>query len=147
MSKHIVAIDPGESIGICFTQDNEVYGLTIKEDTRLLSLYEWLTQYVPQVVVYETFALRQSAAAHLVGNKFITCQVIGVIELYCLQHPEVKVVRLQPANKEYCGFSASPDDPQFRNIKMANEQKITEHTRDAYRLYRYAKLFRKELYD
>lgn len=137
----IVAIDPGESIGLIWYKDGQAWGETIRGDRRLLDLWAELSRRLPDIIVYEEFALRQSAAVKLIGNKFITCEAIGVIKLYA-QLENVQLIPLIPANKEYCGFSSSPKDPKFKEIKMLHEQKITEHTRDAYRLFKYAELFK-----
>ena len=140
--KAIIAIDPGESIGITIRMTNEkVYGLTIKGEHRLKELWTLLATKQPRIVIFEEFALRQSAAKKLVGNKFITCEVIGVIKLYAQMH-QCLLIPLIPANKEYCGFSANPKDSHFAEIRMLGGEKITEHTRDAFRLLRYAELFK-----
>lgn len=138
----IVAIDPGESVGIVIRlSSEEVYGLTITEAFRLRRLWNFLNINKPDIIVFEEFALRQSAANKLVGNKFITCEVIGVIKLYA-QTAGCLLIPLIPANKEYCGFSSNPKDPHFHEITMCGEERITEHTRDAFRLLRYAELFK-----
>lgn len=137
----IVAIDPGDHIGcVWVTQRETVYGKTLETDERLQQLWKLLCELKPDVIIYEEFALRQSAASHLVGNKFITCEVIGVIKLYC-QLTSTPMIKLTPSCKEYCGFSDSARDPAFKVINCV-EQKITEHVRDAYRLLRYAQLFK-----
>lgn len=137
----IIAIDPGESIGFIWHKNGQVWGETLKGDERLINLWMELLHKMPDTIIYEEFALRQSAATKLIGNKFITCEVIGVIKLYA-QLKGVQLISLAPANKEYCGFSSNPKDPKYREITMLYEQKITEHTRDAYRLFKYAELFK-----
>lgn len=137
----IMAIDPGESIGVVLRVDEKVYGCTIATELRLKRLWSTLQVNNPDIIVFEEFALRQSAAKKLVGNKFITCEVIGVIKLYS-QLYDCSLLSLIPANKEYCGFSSNPKDPHFQKISMLSGEKITEHTRDAYRLLRYAELFK-----
>lgn len=136
----ILAIDPGDHIGCVWEDEGKVYGQTLETDFRLNYLWHLMLKLNPKVVVYEEFALRQSAAQHLVGNKFITCEVIGVIKLYC-QLSNTPLIKLTPANKEYCGFSDSAKDPAFKVIECV-DLKITEHVRDAYRLLRYAQLFK-----
>ena len=137
----ILAIDPGDHIGCVWeTMRKTVYGKTLDTEERLQRLWNLLQELKPDVIIYEEFALRQSAAQHLVGNKFITCEVIGVIKLYC-QLTSTPIVKLTPSSKEYCGFSDSARDPAFKAINCM-EQKITEHVRDAYRLLRYAQLFK-----
>ena len=137
----IMAIDPGESIGVVLRTADAVHGCTISTDLRLRRLWTVLESNRPDVVVFEEFALRQSAAKKLIGNKFVTCEVIGVIKLYAQKYGCL-LIPLIPANKEYCGFSANPKDPHFAEIKMVQGEKITEHTRDAFRLLRYAELFK-----
>lgn len=142
MMDKVIAIDPGESIGIVSRTEKEiVYGTTITGEFRLAHLWALLRDRNPKIIVFEEFALRQSAASKLVGNKFITCEVIGVIKLYA-QRTGCILIPLIPANKEYCGFSSNPKDPHFQEITMVGGEKITEHTRDAYRLLRYAELFK-----
>ena len=137
----IVAIDPGESVGMVARIGAKVYGATITTPLRLRRLWNVLHSIKPDVIVFEEFALRQSAANKLIGNKFITCEVIGVIKLYA-QMEGCPLVPLIPANKEYCGFSDNPKDSHFKEIEMNAGEKITEHTRDAFRLLRYAELFK-----
>ena len=137
----IAAIDPGESVGMVTRVGTKVHGTTITTPLRLRRLWNILYTINPEVIVFEEFALRQSAANKLVGNKFITCEVIGVIKLYA-QMTGCSLIPLIPANKEYCGFSDSPKDPHFKEIEMAAGERITEHTRDAFRLLRYAELFK-----
>ena len=137
----IVAIDPGDHIGFVWSYGKEgTHGRTFEGENRLQDLWHVLHQLTPTVIVYEEFALRQSAAQHLIGNKFITCEVIGVIKLYC-QLTNTPIIKLTPSCKEYCGFSDSARDPAFKIINCG-PQKITEHVRDAYRLLRYAQLFK-----
>ena len=136
----ILAIDPGDHIGCVWEDEGKVYGKTIEGDARGYYLWNLLHELEPDIVIYEEFALRQSAASHLVGNKFITCEVIGVIKLYC-QLTSTPMIKLTPSCKEYCGFSDSARDPAFKVIECI-DLKITEHVRDAYRLLRYAQLFR-----
>jgi hypothetical protein len=140
----IITIDPGEHIGIVFTEDDKIKGLTLDGDTRNHKLWILLNEYQPDTVIYEQFALRASAASKLVGDKFITCEVIGVIKLYC-QLKLIEPICLLPLYKEYCGFSSNPKDPRYKKIEMVGAQKITEHTRDAYRLYSYFNLFKNKI--
>lgn len=135
-----MTIDPGEHIGIIY-DDN--IGETIKGDDRNKQLWELLQKYQPDVIIFEEFSLRQSSAIKLVGNKFVTCEVIGVIKLYC-QLTSATEIPLMPGNKEYCGFSSKPSDYHYQVIDTLG-QKITEHVRDAFRLFNYAKLFKREL--
>ena len=152
----VMAIDPGDHIGVVIAQafsigepkkdrDKEYLarGITIEGNDRNVQLWELLEAEKPDIIVYESFALRGDIAKHLVGNKFVTCEVIGCIKLYFQlknKSSNIKLIGLLPSSKEYCGFSDSPKDPQFKNVEMM-EGTISEHVRDAYRLYRYYKLF------
>lgn len=138
---HIVTIDPGDHIGIILRDAfHEIHGQTIEGVDRLIQLWKYLVDVRPDHIVFERFALRAKSAQKLVGNTFITCEVIGVIKLYC-QLNNINYTELLPSSKEFCGFSSSPKDPRYLDIKMDNNQKISEHVRDAYRLYNYYKLF------
>ena len=136
-----ISIDPGDNIGVIISNGSYIKGITITGSNRNEQLWVLLRGTHPDIVIYEEFALRQSSATKLVGNKFITCEVIGVIKLYCQLYSK-RLVPLIPANKQYCGFSSNPKDKQYITIQQLTP--ITEHVRDAYRLYCYAKLFKGE---
>ena len=145
----IITVDPGDHIGFLVVDYDEVNninvsieGCTFEGDNRNLQLWQALNKYKPNLIVFEQFALRANVAKKLVGNKFITCEVIGVIKLYC-QLNNIDTFELLPSVKEYCGFSSNPKDPKYKDIKIIDNQKITEHVRDTYRLYSYYKLFNK----
>lgn len=137
-----ITIDPGDHIGIIshYISENIYMGITLEGDDRLCNLWDYLERTNPKTVIFERFALRAKSAQKLVGNTFITCEVIGVIKLWC-QLNNVKYVELLPSSKEYCGFSSHPKDPRYQEIQMVAYQKITEHVRDAFRLYNYYRLF------
>lgn len=137
----IVVIDPGEHIGFIYNNENGTYGMTIVGSDRNKSLWTQLNVIKPDIIVYEKFALRANMANKLVGNKFITCEVIGVIKLFSQMH-DTKLVELDPFVKEYCGFSSNPKDEHYNDIILLDE-KISEHVRDAYRLFSYYKIFNK----
>ncbi len=142
----ILTIDPGDHIGVLLIErdvnDNDLYnmGRTLVGDNRNFQLWRYMCAVRPDLILYERFALRANAARKLVGNTFITCEVIGVIKLFS-QLYDVKLVELLPSCKEYCGFSSNPKDPRYQEIFMYQNEKITEHVRDTYRLYSYYKLF------
>lgn len=137
----IISIDPGDHIGVVICNPEGTFGLTIEGEERNRLLWELLIEHKPQLIIYEQFALRQRSAIKMVGNKFIVCEVIGVVKLYC-QLKRLPVIELNPSTKEYCGFSSNPQDPHYKDIDMLKGQKISEHVRDAYRLYRYAMQFK-----
>lgn len=142
----IVTIDPGDHIGVLTIEQDKngnelaLVGRTIDGDNRNYRLWQHLCAVRPDLIVYERFALRANAARKLVGNTFITCEVIGVVKLFSQMY-EVDLKELLPSCKEYCGFSSNPKDPKYQDIYMYDNEKITEHVRDTYRLYSYYKLF------
>ena len=146
----IMTIDPGDHIGTLIIEkddkDNElcILGRTLEGDNRNFQLWRYMCEMRPDLIIFERFALRANAAQKLVGNTFITCEVIGIIKLFS-QLYEVKTVELLPSCKEYCGFSSSPKDPRYQDIYMYKDEKISEHVRDTYRLYSYYKLFGEKL--
>ena len=143
-ANRIISIDPGDHIGIVYSIDNpmSVKGTTFEGSDRNMKLWGLLNDFKPDVIIFEQFALRPGMAAKLAGNKFITCEVIGVIKLYTQLNKYVHLVEQLPSSKEYCGFSSNPRDEEYKNIQLVNkDEKITEHVRDAYRLYRYWILF------
>lgn len=145
--KVVMSIDPGDHIGIII-QDRKgvITGGTIIGAKRNLYMYQLMIRVHPDIVCFEQFALRASMAKKLAGNKFFTCEVIGVIKMYCFLY-KLDINEIFPGSKEYCGFSDKPQDPHYQGInvvkfeEMECENKITEHVRDAYRLYSYYKLF------
>lgn len=142
----IMTIDPGDHIGTLVVEKdargNElcIMGRTLEGDNRNFQLWRYMSTIRPDLILFERFALRANAAQKLVGSTFITCEVIGVIKLFSQQF-EVKTVELLPSCKEYCGFSSNPKDPHYQEIFMYANEKISEHVRDTYRLYKYYKLF------
>lgn len=135
----VIAIDPGDHIGTVYTLEDGIHGRTLYGDNRNAQLWNLLNDLKPSTIIYETFALRASAASKLVGNKFLTCEVIGVIKLYS-QLNNVALVPQLPSTKEYCGFTRSPKNDIYSTVKI-DDDKISEHVRDALRLYTYYKLF------
>ena len=151
--KLVIAIDPGDHIGVIIQLKNgNILGCTLVGAKRNLYIWELLNYYKPDEVLYEVFALRASAAKKLAGNKFFVSEVIGIVKLYCFIN-NLELNEVFPSSKEYCGFTDSPKDPHYAVIKIEHsanssclaryecEKEITEHVRDAYRLYAYYKLF------
>ena len=138
----VMTIDPVDHIGVLLVDDESIRGITLEGYDRNLQLWTLMNKEDPNVVVFEHFALRAKSAMQLVGNTFVTCEVIGVLKLYCQLHKQVKLVELQPGNKEYCGFSSKPSDPRYKEITMMEGQRISEHVRDTYRLYNFYRLFK-----
>ena len=152
-NKCVMAIDPGDHIGIVIKlSDGNILGCTLVGTKRNMYLWKLLNMVKPDMICYEQFSLRANAAKKMVGNKFFTCEVIGVIKLYCFVN-DIPLNEIFPSCKEYCGFSSNPRDPRYKQINVCNsknwdwlrgmecEEKITEHVRDAFRLYTYFKLF------
>lgn len=152
-NKVVITLDPGDHVGIIIKLKNDnILGCTLVGAKRNLYVWELLNYFKPDEVCYEIFALRASAAKKMAGNKFFVSEVIGVIKLYCFVN-NLELHEIFPSSKEYCGFTDNPKDPRYKEIKIVNsetypifknwecEKKITEHVRDAYRLYNYYKLF------
>ena len=141
----IITIDPGDHTGTLRTtiyDDKEYHcGRTLYGENMHKDLWDMIESFKPNTIVFERFALRAGSAIQQTGSTFITCEMIGIIKLYHKLHPEVELVELQPANKEYCGFTASAKDPHYQVIQMGVNEKISEHVRDTFRLYSYWKLF------
>ena len=152
-NKVVMSIDPGDHIGVIVQHaDGRISGLTLIGKQRNKHIWDLLNRLKPNEICYEQFSLRASAAKKMAGNKFFVCEVIGVIKLYCFEN-NIELNEIFPSCKEYCGFSSNPKDPKYKDIEIENnkswnilkdmecEEKITEHVRDAYRLYTYFKLF------
>lgn len=152
-NKVVISIDPGDHIGVIVQRvGGKVLGLTLIGKQRNKYMWDLLNKLKPDEICYEQFSLKASAAKKMAGNKFFVCEVIGVIKLYCFEN-KIELNEIFPSCKEYCGFSSNPKDPKYKDIKIENnntwevlrgmecEEKITEHVRDAYRLYTYFKLF------
>ena len=143
----VMTIDPGDHTGTLRTlMQNDPYlikhvGKTLVLPAMRKELWAMLDSFAPDVIVFERFALRAASAVKQTGSTFVTCEMIGIVKLWAELHPEVELVELQPANKEYCGFSANPKDPHYASIQMEDDEKITEHVRDTMRLFSYWKLF------
>ena len=116
----IMTIDPGDHIGTLVVElDSDgnaliILGRTIEDDDRNYKLWKYMCNIKPDKIIYERFALRANAAQKLVGSTFITCEVIGIIKLYC-QINDIVPIELLPSCKEYCGFSSSPNDPRYKD--------------------------------
>ena len=145
----VITIDPGDHTGTLRTlmQTNlrpnliKHVGKTLVMPNMRTELWNMLEEFQPNVVVFERFTLRAASAVKQSGSIFLVCEMIGIVKLWSELHPEVELVELQPANKEYCGFSPNPKDPHYAEIQMENGEKITEHVRDTMRLFSYWKLF------
>lgn len=130
----VIALDPGNSTGWCVRAPgcNKLFGGTI--GTCHKDVFELLNTINPDVVVYETFQMYPNKAQKLLWNSFYPCEVIGVIKLWAMLHPDVKLVGLQPSVKKYALSVA--ENELWRTVDTSGE-KPTEHLRDAVRLLRY----------
>ncbi len=96
----VLAIDPGERVGWAHGKvvgDDRLeitgHGISHLKDFAL-KLHEVTPEY--DVIVFETFRLRATAAKKLIGNDFQTSQLIGAIRLCAWLHPQVKLVGQGP---------------------------------------------------
>ncbi len=80
----ILSIDPGDTSGwVVFNRETHEfikYGATRFTP---LTLFDMMNLYEPEHIVYERFSLYAHKAESLIHNEFYTCQLIGVIKLYC----------------------------------------------------------------
>lgn len=125
----VICLDPGNSTGWLY-QDKEgnLAGGTLPADH--CQVWELLNRFRADIVVYETFQLYPSRAQKLSWNSFYPVEVIGIIKIWTYLNNK-KLVGLQPSVKKFVG------EAKFENVVI--EGKLTEHTRDARRLYDYFK--------
>lgn len=130
-SKRILALDPGNSTGWCYRENDGKYiGGTVGEN--LEDVYQLIEALCPTVIIFETFQLYPSKATKMMWNTFYPCEVIGVIKLAAQQMKGRGVlVGLQPGSKKFSGVTND-----WKNVE-ARTGGITEHTRDAYKLLRF----------
>ena len=129
----VIALDPGNSTGWVFREaDGSISGGTCGENHT--HVWKLLESYHPETIVYETFQMYPGKAQKLVWNTFYPCEVIGVIKLYAMLHPEVSLVGLQPSVKK---FSLGNNELDLWKTVNTYGQSATEHMRDAVRLLRY----------
>lgn len=128
--KSILVLDPGESTGWCYQdEEGKLHGGTCgKDHTEVMGL---LLKYQPEHVVFERFNLYPGKAKQLAWNTFYPCEVIGVIRFFCM-HRNVPYTELAPSVKKYAG--GFREDWEALKLRSTN---ITEHSKDAYLLYKY----------
>ena len=113
----ILAIDPGETSGVCiFNTPNEYKTLSIKKS--LVDVANIILDTKPDVLVFERFALYPTHAKSLVWDEMYTSQTIGVIKYIC-EINNIKYFTQSASDKEYVVY---PKDYTFPN----------DHERDAY---------------
>ena len=111
----LLTFDPGETTGWCFLADGDIVGGSFPEWRDVHSL---VVEHEPEMVVYESFHLRQNAAYRLIGSSFPTCQVIGVIKYVALE----------------AGLPIDSQPPAMRTgIVLVRVPGFNEHARDALR--------------
>ena len=136
-ANRIISIDPGDHIGIVYCTysiDNpmSVKGTTFEGSDRNMKLWDLLNDFKPDVIIFEQFALRPGMATKLAGNKFITCEVIGVIKYVCTEL-NIPIVEQAPSVKKYFGGFKS----DWEQVKQTPGFKLTEHVKDAYQHLKY----------
>lgn len=133
--KRILALDPGESTGWCYIDENDnMQAGTIPKSH--LKVAELIKDLDPDVVIYETFNLYPGKAQKLVWNSFYPCEVIGVIKYVCAfkgmlstgggcEGHKPRVITQAPSVKKYAG----PLPKKF--VELSRTKKLTEHSKDA----------------
>jgi hypothetical protein len=144
MTLNILAIDPGQTTGVCLihtTPSDKGFEVDICEEIpwgdRFWHLEALIREgycpegppHPPEVVVVEQFRLRQGRAYEQSGSDFPSCQVIGIVEafLFIRQLPNTKYVLQEPGAMSRVMVSAN-------DIEWV---KGSPHKQDAYRHARY----------
>ncbi len=129
ISMRLLALDPGESTGwVSYNTETGIWeGGTIKLDrpgvwALLNSVRRW------DVIIFETFQLYASHARTLIGNKFYTCEIIGIINLYGDLRLDTKCIEQGASIKKFS--PAKTSDYVWQEFK--GQGKVTNHTFDAY---------------
>lgn len=143
MPYSIICIDPGESSGWYFETDSPktnifeekvpiLNGTWGKDHLEVWNGLDYLHNLYPDlIVVFETFHLYAGHANSLINNSFYTCEVIGVIKLFCMLN-NLKCIGQAPSCKKYSGGLDS---------KWSSLPHKSEHSKDAYLHFKY--FFRK----
>lgn len=118
---HYLSIDPGKTTG--WASFNIEGDLLQRGTVELKKLAELLGGTTPQIIIYETFALRPWKAADQSWSTFPASQVIGALEFYASMTEGVTLVGQDPNCKE-SGYkwSFTPKAKSHRH----------SHDRDAY---------------
>lgn len=125
----VLVLDPGESTGWVFLDENgELFGGTANKCH--LSVAQLFETFKPDTCVFERFNLYPSMAKSLAWNSFYPCEVIGVIRYICMVN-NIRIIEQAPSIKKYAGGF----DSMWDEFKANN--KVTEHTKDAYLHLRY----------
>lgn len=126
----ILVFDPGESTGWTFYNviTGDLEGGTVRMRNAYEEFGKVFDRYIPDVVVYEKFALYPGAAKAMSWNTFIPCEMIGVIKFLSWEN-KLEIITEQPAGLRKF-ISASELDKAWHSLVDARDSK-TKHTRDA----------------
>lgn len=125
----ILVLDPGNSTGWFYRNaEGEMFSGTIKASHA--DIYDLIDTLKPNTIVYETFQLYPSRAQKMSWNSFYPCEVIGIIKVLAVKQ-NCRLVGLQPSVKKYATA------PTWENVQLVDNGKVTEHMRDAWRLFDY----------
>lgn len=134
----ILVLDPGESTGWLFGDNGNIVaaGTCPKEHVKVQELMESIRDaYGIDQIVYERFQLYPGKAQAQSWSTFYTCEVIGIIKLFADLN-EIPIAYLMPGDKEFAG-GFGEDWTRF-----SEGAKVSEHTRDSYRLWKYYRRFK-----
>lgn len=131
----VLSLDPGGHTGICLAIKTAT-GWDIDFNAALTrwDLYNYLVKFttkyetdpyndIQALVIYETYKLYASHAKAMIGNKFETCEHIGVIKFLARTH-DIPVIEYPASNKTFWS------DLRLRHLGLYLK---TEHERDAVR--------------
>lgn len=94
-----ISIDPGETVGYSIWEEDKRLAQGEKDALDFLTMLEGIIEEI-DLIIYEEYALRRSSAKAMIGNEFVTPQVIGVIK-WIAYKGRVKTVKQTPAQKEF----------------------------------------------
>lgn len=124
MTRYLLAVDPGDSCGVCiFDFDNGE--VKVMEIIKAEDFPAFLRKRKPDkfaAIVYEDFILYADKAQKQVGSRFKASQIIGQLKMWGDDNG-IRLVR-QPANVLKNGYKAS-------GMPQAGSHK-NSHDRDAY---------------
>lgn len=82
----IISVDPGNTSGLAIAEvglKGELLSIEqFEEKLSLAGMLHLLTGNMPDIIVYERFALYQHKSETMINNEFYPVQLIGVIKMY-----------------------------------------------------------------
>lgn len=124
-----ISFDPGETTGVAVFDDDKVYSWDQIPMDKILDFLS--DEPKPDVVIYENFQLLPHKAKALIGSKFETIQVIGMIKAYAHRHG-AELIEQRPGIKSIAEMWTGVKPP--KNHKQSH--KVDAYNHGAYYLCR-----------